>query len=133
MVRAERLPDPSEFIPAILDRIKPEHIRKQYGIYEWSDALDFLTKLANKHGKLLRGGEPDLTTISVNMINDWQRGRLPYFVPPPDREDYIPTEEVTLATFIQCFYFLCIMGVSLDGGEHNRDRPRVDTDTISAP
>jgi hypothetical protein len=94
VVRAERLPDPTEFIPAILERVKPEHLRRQYGVYDWTDATDFLKKLAARSGKLLRGGEGDLATISVNIINDWQRGRLPYFVPPPDKDGFVPTEEV---------------------------------------
>jgi nuclear GTP-binding protein len=35
VVRAERLPDPTEFVGPILDRIKPEYITKTYGVTEW--------------------------------------------------------------------------------------------------
>ena len=35
--------------------------------------ITLLTKLAIKQGKLLKGGEPDLKHIAVNIINDWQR------------------------------------------------------------
>merc|ERR1712166_1142694 len=43
---------------------------------------DFLEKLAQKSGKLLKGGEPDINTIAKMILNDWQRGKIPYFVPP---------------------------------------------------
>lgn len=37
------------------------------------DPLDFMTKLAKRTGKLIKGGEPDLHTVAVSMINDFQR------------------------------------------------------------
>ncbi|KAH8054978.1 GTP binding protein [Aureococcus anophagefferens] len=65
VVRAERLPDPTLFLVPLLRRCDPKHA------------------LARKMGRLLRGGEPDVRTVAVQMINDWQRGKLPHFVPPP--------------------------------------------------
>jgi len=35
VVRAERLPDPTEFIQPILDRVKKEYISRTYGIASW--------------------------------------------------------------------------------------------------
>lgn len=75
VVRAERLESPQDFIGEILSRTKPEYIAKQYNIEDWDDALDFITKVASKTGKLLRGGEPDIFNVSVAVINDWQRVR----------------------------------------------------------
>lgn len=37
-------------------------------------------------GKLIKGGEPDLFNVAVHIINDWQRGKLPFFVAPPKQE-----------------------------------------------
>lgn len=31
----------------------------------------------------VQGGEPDLPTVSKMVLNDWQRGRIPFFVKPP--------------------------------------------------
>lgn len=73
VVRAERLETPSDFIQPILDRVKKDYITRQYGIKSWDDAPDFLTQLAQKQGKLLKGGEVDVESISINIINDWQR------------------------------------------------------------
>ena len=39
------------------------------------DALDFMTRLAKKTGKLIKGGEPDLNNVAVSVINDFQRVR----------------------------------------------------------
>lgn len=83
VVRAERLENPADFIQTVLDRVKPEYITRQYSINEWTDSDDFLSKLAMRSGKLLKGGEPDISQVAVSVINDWQRGKLPYFVAPP--------------------------------------------------
>jgi nuclear GTP-binding protein len=37
------------------------------------DVEDFLTKLAIKMGKLIKGGDPNLNNVAVQVINDWQR------------------------------------------------------------
>ena len=34
----------------------------------------------------VQGGEPDLQTVSKMVLNDWQRGRIPFFVKPPGVE-----------------------------------------------
>ncbi|GAB5029803.1 nucleolar gtp-binding protein 2 [Nannochloropsis oceanica] len=86
VVRAERLPDPTEFIAPILELVKPEYMVRTYGIKEWKDALDFMTKVAKRTGKLVKGGEPDLNNVAVSIINDFQRGKLPHFVAPPPKE-----------------------------------------------
>jgi len=87
VVRAERLDEPTEFIPEILNRVKREYIQRQYLMTDWEDATDFLTKLALRNGKLLKGGEPDVKSVAVNVINDYQRGRLPFFIAPPKTDD----------------------------------------------
>lgn len=99
VVRAERLDTPSDFISAILSRVKKEYLQRQYLISDWDDHIDFLTKIALRNGKLLKGGEPDLNNVAVSVINDWQRGKLPNFVAPPrtdededDEEDDAPLE-----------------------------------------
>ena len=122
VVRAERLPDPTVFIPKLIEKCYDlDHLHNTYGAgllklsndvhaahraglttgltsgrkgpdnvaFAGPDALDtaadtFLSNLARKMGRLLPGGEPDLRTVAVALINDWQRGKIPHFVPPPD-------------------------------------------------
>lgn len=87
IVRSERLPDPTIYIGAILERSRKEHIQRTYGLADWTDEEDFMTQLAKRNGRLLVGGEPDFNTIAVGIINDWQRGKLPFYVAPPDEDD----------------------------------------------
>uniref|UniRef100_A0A7N8Y8B5 Nucleolar GTP-binding protein 2 n=1 Tax=Mastacembelus armatus TaxID=205130 RepID=A0A7N8Y8B5_9TELE len=77
VVQVEKIRNPEEHIGAVLERAKPEYIQKTYRIPTWNSAEDFLEKLAFRTGKLLKGGEPDLTTVSKMVLNDWQRGRIP--------------------------------------------------------
>ncbi|NWY47706.1 NOG2 protein, partial [Sylvia atricapilla] len=84
VVQVEKIKSPEDHITAVLERAKEEYIRKTYKIESWTDAEDFLEKLAARTGKLLKGGEPDLQTVSKMVLNDWQRGRIPFFVKPPN-------------------------------------------------
>ncbi|VDM01474.1 unnamed protein product [Schistocephalus solidus] len=52
-----------------------------------ADADLFLQLVARKTGKLLKGGEPDIITTAKRILNDFQRGKLPYFVRPPPLEE----------------------------------------------
>lgn len=45
-----------------------------------------MEKVARRSGKLRKGGEPDLNIVSRMILNDWQRGKLPYFVAPPGHD-----------------------------------------------
>ncbi|KAF0686383.1 Aste57867_21827 [Aphanomyces stellatus] len=83
VIRAEKLPQPAEFILPILERVKKEHVVKVYGIADWKDEVDFLDQLAIKCGKLLPKGEADHNNVAVQVINDFIRGKLPWFVAPP--------------------------------------------------
>ncbi|RHY88364.1 hypothetical protein DYB37_010988 [Aphanomyces astaci] len=83
VVRAEKLPQPAEFIQPILDRVKKEHVIKVYGIPDWTDDNHFLDQLAIKSGKLLPKGEADHNNVAVQVINDFIRGKLPWFIAPP--------------------------------------------------
>ena len=86
VVRAEKLAEPEMIIPEVLSRVKKEYLIKTYDIKEWSDWEDFLDQVARKFGKLIKGGEGDIKQAAVMVINDIQRGKIPYFVPPPMKE-----------------------------------------------
>ncbi|KAI5628959.1 nucleolar GTP-binding protein 2, partial [Silurus asotus] len=86
VVQVEKIRNPEDHISAVLERAKAEYIQKTYHIPSWSSAEDFLEKLAFRTGKLLKGGEPDMPTVSKMVLNDWQRGRIPFFVKPPGPE-----------------------------------------------
>lgn len=87
VVRVELIEDPEDYIPVVLQRVKAEYMKKTYKIDEWSNPEDFLEKLAFRTGKLLKGGEPDIGAVSRMVLNDWQRGKLPFYVPPEGFEE----------------------------------------------
>lgn len=85
VVRVESLGDTAaHFIGPLLSRVSVEAIRRAYGVQDWSDPDDFCEKLARRTGKLLKKGEPDVTNVARAVLSDFQRGKLPWFVSPPD-------------------------------------------------
>lgn len=76
----------ADYIPALLNRVEKKYIQRTYGIMEWARPDDFLEKFARKSGKLLKQGEPDVNTAGRMVLNDFQRGKLPWFMPPPKLE-----------------------------------------------
>jgi nuclear GTP-binding protein len=86
VVRAERLIDPEYYIAGVLARADVENMRGIYKIDAWADHEDFLDQLARKYGRLLKGGEPDRSTAARMVLQDWQRGGIPYHALPPNYE-----------------------------------------------
>lgn len=82
VVRVELVQYPQDYIPAVLERVRPEYMKKTYKIEEWTDHIDFLEKMARRSGKLLKRGEPDTGIVARMVLNDWQRGKLPFYVAP---------------------------------------------------
>ncbi len=92
VVRVEKLDDATEHIEEILERVKPEYIRRAYKLKDWVDTEDFLGQVAQGAGKLCKGGDPDLNTAAKMVLHDWQRGKIPYFTLP--KEDEVQEKEV---------------------------------------
>ncbi|XP_058750623.1 nuclear/nucleolar GTPase 2-like [Vicia villosa] len=93
VVRVTNLKDAADHIGEVLKRVKKEHLTRAYKIKEWVDENDFLLQLCKSSGKLLKGGEPDLMTAAKMILHDWQRGKIPFFVPPPRQNDGSEAEE----------------------------------------
>lgn len=43
--------------------------QRTYGVESWEDPEDFLTQLAQKSGRLGKGGEPDINAIAKSVLN----------------------------------------------------------------
>ena len=89
VVRVEMVDQPSDYIPAVMSRVKKEYMARTYRLpkpWDWSSTPDFLERVARQSGKLLKGGEPDLNTVGKMILNDWQRGKIPFFAIPPGCE-----------------------------------------------
>jgi nuclear GTP-binding protein len=90
VVRVENLYTPAEHIPELLERVRPEYMERTYGLEHreggWhgeEGATIMLSAIAKRSGKLLKGGEPDQEAAAKMVLNDWIRGKIPYFVAPP--------------------------------------------------
>jgi len=98
VVRVEALSTPSEHIPSLLSRVKPVYLARTYNLEVPESGEPFgpdevLDKLARMKGRLLKGGEPDLDGVAKILLSDWVRGKIPYFVPPPERPEELNKAE----------------------------------------
>lgn len=89
VARAERLEDPEEAAEEAIRRSQRIHLEKTYGVpaASWTDPGDFLRAMARRMGKLRKGGIEDTQVVARVVINDWQRGKLPWFIAPPEDGD----------------------------------------------
>lgn len=84
VVRVENVEHPEQYIPAVLSRVKTHHMERTYDIKDWGgDHISFLELIARKGGRLLKGGEPDVDGAAKMVLNDFMRGKIPWFTPPP--------------------------------------------------
>jgi len=86
VVRAERIQTPSDYIHEVLSRVKRQYLLQKYKLpaeTTWQDAEEFLEIVGRKMGKLHKGGEPQIDVAARIVLYDWQRGRIPFFTPPP--------------------------------------------------
>ncbi|KAL8800027.1 MAG: hypothetical protein Q9182_005468 [Xanthomendoza sp. 2 TL-2023] len=83
VVRVENVENPHVYIPAVFKKTKPQHIERTYDIRGFKDSTEFLELLARKAGRLLKGGEADVDGVAKMVLNDFLRGKIPWFTPPP--------------------------------------------------
>lgn len=86
VVRVENVENPEQYIAAVLKKTKPQHIQRTYDVGSFETATDFLEILARKGGRLLKGGEADVDGAAKMVLNDFVRGKIPWFTPPPVQE-----------------------------------------------
>lgn len=84
VVRVENVASPEDHIETLLNKVDKKYISNLYGIEPTGDHEEFLEALAKKTGKLLKGGIPDISAVSKIVLHDWLRGRIPYYVLPPE-------------------------------------------------
>ncbi|RKF63438.1 Nucleolar GTP-binding protein 2 [Erysiphe neolycopersici] len=84
VVRVENVEHPEQYIPAVLEKTKPQYIERTYNINGYKDHIELLEILARKGGRLLHGGEPDIDGVAKMVLNDFLRGKIPWYTPPPE-------------------------------------------------
>ncbi|KAH0346399.1 nuclear/nucleolar GTP-binding protein, partial [Aureobasidium melanogenum] len=83
VVRIENVENPEQYVAAALKKCKRHHIERTYDVRDWETHTEFLELLARKGGKLLKGGEADMDSVAKMVLNDFLRGKIPWFTPPP--------------------------------------------------
>jgi nuclear GTP-binding protein len=83
VVRVENVENPEQYIPGVLNKTKPQHIERTYNLKGYKNHIEFLELLARKNGRLLHGGEPDVDGVAKMVLNDFLRGKIPWYTPPP--------------------------------------------------
>ncbi|KAK4986547.1 GTPase required for pre-60S ribosomal subunit nuclear export and maturation [Elasticomyces elasticus] len=86
VVRVENVENPEQYVAAALKKCRKHHVERTYDVRGWETAVDFLEALARKGGRLLRGGEADMDGVAKMVLNDFLRGKIPWFTPPPATE-----------------------------------------------
>lgn len=121
VVRVELVQNPEDYIAVVLERVRKEYLIKTYRVTEYSSHTEFLEKLAMRSGKLLKGGEPDITIVARMVLNDWQRGKLPFYVSPPESDKpTVDQPEEEKLTIVQDFRKIRV-GPAFDNTDDKKD------------
>merc|ERR1719244_1597499 len=83
-IKVESLTDPVTPVVAIMARVPRSHLMLQYGVGTFTDAAEFLAKLAMQLGKLKKGGVPDRELAARIVLGDWNTGKIKYCTHPPE-------------------------------------------------
>lgn len=71
-------------IEAILARVKKDDLIFLYKIPDFSKVNDFLQKIAQRFGRLKKGGGLDINAASKKVLTDWNIGKIKYTTQPPE-------------------------------------------------
>ncbi|KAK6907257.1 nuclear GTP-binding protein [Kwoniella mangroviensis CBS 8886] len=82
-IKAELVEDPISPVEVILTKVDPAQLQKLYNIPSYDGVRDFLIKIALTRGRLFKGGIPDLEGSAVQILRDWNSGKISYFTIPP--------------------------------------------------
>nr|CDS31249.1 GTP binding domain protein [Hymenolepis microstoma] len=82
--KPENIECPEPAVNSILSWCPKRQIMIRYAISEYASTADFLFKLAQRMGKLRKGGVPDVTSAARVLLNDWISGKLAHYTLPPE-------------------------------------------------
>jgi len=80
----------------IMERCDFNVLMQVYQIAEFSKTSEFLFLVAQKTGKLKKGGVPDIEQAARLVLQDWNSGKIPFYTQPPKQEH--KDEEISFAT-----------------------------------
>ena len=74
----ELLQDPYTPVQGVLEKVSKEKLLMLYAIPEFKDIKEFLTHIAKKMGKVVKGGLPDFDSAAKIVLHDWFTMKIPY-------------------------------------------------------
>ncbi|KAM3179388.1 hypothetical protein ACTXT7_000692 [Hymenolepis weldensis] len=82
--KPESIDYPEPAVTSILSWCPKRQIMIRYAIAEYASTADFLCKLAQRMGKLRKGGAPDVKSAARVLLSDWISGKLTHYTLPPE-------------------------------------------------
>lgn len=96
--------DPMPAIKALFTRCTVEQLQQLYCIkLPEATSHAFLSSVAKKRGKLLKGGIPDLMGAAKLVLQDWNRGKIPFYTSPPVADNAVVYDTRVVNSYDQEF------------------------------
>jgi nuclear GTP-binding protein len=86
-ISVDAIDDPETAVDGILKRCAPDKLMSLYSIPAFETTNQFLTLVAGARGKVAKGGVADKIGAAKSVLQDWNSGKIPFFVLPPDDSD----------------------------------------------
>lgn len=67
----------------IINRVEHAQLEKLYSVPPFENVNQFLVSIALVRGRLGKGGVPDLESSAVQVLRDWNTGKISYHTVPP--------------------------------------------------
>ena len=77
---------PEKAVETLLEKASHDKLLEIYKIGDWTSTREFLSRVAQRRGKLKRGGIPDIEVAAKLVVADVGSGKIPFWVEPPKRE-----------------------------------------------
>ena len=83
-IAVDQVEDPEAAVDGILQRCAPHKLMELFSIPAYASTEQFLTNLAVKRFMVTKGGVPDRAKAARTVLQEWNSGKIPFFVMPPD-------------------------------------------------
>ncbi|CDJ60045.1 GTPase domain containing protein, putative [Eimeria maxima] len=77
-----QIPEPEAVAEALIAISSVSALQRLYQLPSFTTPREALQALAQRRGKLLKGGMPDLQAAAKMLLQEWQEGRVPYYSLP---------------------------------------------------
>lgn len=106
-IDTDSISDPLPAIKELLEKCDNRQLMSTYAIpnFERGNVMMFLAMVAKVKGKVLKGGIPDKVGAGKAVLKDWNNGKIPFYVKPPEKSDShkIADSAVVLSQFSKDF------------------------------